>query len=961
MTVRPFHRLAVVNRGEAAMRLIHAVREINETRAEPIVVIALYTVPERQAMFVRHADEAYCLGPATAIGADGRRLNGYLDHAALERALVATRADAVWPGWGFVAEDPDFVDLCERLDIVFVGPSARAMRRLGDKIEAKRLATATGVPVAPWSGGPVAGLEDAERHALEIGFPLMVKAAAGGGGRGIRRVDGPDELAPALASARAEAHDAFGDDTVFMERLVTPARHIEVQVIADGEGSAWAVGVRDCSCQRRNQKIIEESSSPALTGAQEEQVRVAARGLALASDYRGAGTVEFLYEPDHQRFSFMEVNARLQVEHPVTEAVTGLDLVKLQLHIAAGGRLEGEPPMPIGHAIEARLNAEDPALDFAPTPGRVQRLELPTGPGLRVDCGLTAGDGIPAEFDSMIAKVIAVGRDRDEAMARLRRALRSTVAVLEDGTTNRAFLLDILDRPELRAGVIDTGWLDRVRLVREPARVRGAHAALVQAAIELADAETATDRASFYALARRGRPQTRAENGRLVDLRHRGQAYRMRVWHIGPSRRRLTVDGAVIDVRVEFLSEHERRLTLESTTYPTLISHQGADLLVEVDGVSHRVTRDDGGFVRSHGPAVVVAVPVKAGDEVAAGDVVAVLESMKMELSLTATFAGRVRQVLVAPNVQVGAHAPLLRLDPLDGAVEAAHGERVMFRSSPCAGDLQRLEWLMLGYEVPDEEVNAMLTTELGVGEHRLLRLYADLCALTRPRRGQSHAEMARSPQEYLYAFVRTLDARAEQLPERFVALLERALAHYGIESLDRTAALENACYRLFLSQQRPRAARAFVLAILDRRLATPAGAAGRGRADSRRRPRGGLRRDGRAPGRAGERSAAPRPRRAAARARRVSPRAGADAHRAHERGRAGAACGAARGDDGPLLPRVAGRAVHHRPARRHPVRAHALRPGRRAPPPGGDVRRVRCARPRAAGARRARGDASRP
>ena len=827
MTARPFRRLAVVNRGEAAMRLIHAVREINETRAEPIAVIALYTQPERQAMFARQADEAHCIGPATAIGEDGRRRNGYLDHAALERALVATAADAVWPGWGFVAEDPAFADLCERLGMVFVGPSGDVMRRLGDKIEAKRLAASAGVPVAPWSGGPVADIEDARRHALEIGYPLMVKAAAGGGGRGIRRVDAPEQLAGALASARAEAHDAFGDDTVFMERLVTHARHIEVQVIADGEGTAWAVGVRDCSIQRRNQKVIEESSSQALEPAQEEELRAASRRLALLSDYRGACTVEFLYEPADQRFSFMEVNARLQVEHPVTEAVTGLDLVKLQLYVAAGGRLHGEPPPAVGHAIEARLNAEDPALGFAPTPGRVQRLELPAGPGLRVDCGLAAGDDIPPEFDSMIAKVIAFGRDRDEALARLRRALRSTVAVLEDGTTNRAFLLDVLERPELRAGDIDTTWLDRLRLGGELETVRGAHAALAQAAIELADAETATERASFYALARRGRPHARTDSGRTIDLRHRGQSYRARVWHIGPGRRRVDIDGVPVELKVEFLSAHERRLTLAGSTYRTLISRQGADLLVEVNGVAHRVTRDDGGFVRSHGPAVVVALPVKPGDEVAAGDVVAVLESMKMELSLTAPFAGRVRQVLVAPNTQVAAHAALLRLDPVDGAAEIPMGERVIFPPSPPAQDLIRLEWLMLGYDVPDDDVERMLGGDIGADDLRLLRLHADLSALARPRKNASDPEADRSPQEYLLAFLRSLDVRAERLPERYVELLRRALAHYGIETLDRTPALENACYRLFVSQRRTRAARAVVLRILDRGLAAPVAAPG--------------------------------------------------------------------------------------------------------------------------------------
>ena len=269
--------------------------------------------------------------------------------------------------------------------------------------------------------------------------------------------------------------------------MVGNAHHIEVQLIADGQGQAWAAGVRDCSCQRRHQKVIEESSSVVLTREQEEEVKEASRRLALESGYRNAGTVEFLYEPTEKRFSFMEVNARLQVEHPVTEAVTGLDLVKLQLHVASGGKLEGEPPEPVGHAIEARLNAEDPAMGFSPTPGRVQVLDLASGPGVRVDRGIAAGDVIPPDFDSMVAKVIAYGRTRDEAAARLRRALRESTVIIEDGTTNRAFMLAILDRPEFKAGEIDIAWLDRIGVRGEMEADGGADAALLQAAIELAD------------------------------------------------------------------------------------------------------------------------------------------------------------------------------------------------------------------------------------------------------------------------------------------------------------------------------------------------------------------------------------------------------------------------------------------------------------------------------------------
>ncbi len=822
---RTFTRLAVVNRGEPAMRLIHAVRELNEELEHPITVIALYTEPERSAMFVRHADEAYSLGPTATVDAAGKRTGAYLNYEGLERALKAVRADAVWPGWGFVAEHPEFSDLCARMGIVFVGPSGDVMRALGDKIQSKLMAEKAGVPVAPWSNGPVESVEDARAHAERIGFPLMIKAAAGGGGRGIRRVNDMDGLADALETSRREAQDSFGDGTVFMEAMVQGAHHIEVQLIADGHGTAWAAGVRDCSCQRRHQKVVEESSSVLLTPEQEDEVKRSSVRLALESGYSNAGTVEFLYEPEHKRFSFMEVNARLQVEHPVTEAVTGLDLVKLQLRIAAGEKLEGEPPPPIGHAIEARLNAEDPARGFAPTPGRVQLLDLSSGPGIRVDRGIATGDVIPPDFDSMVAKVIAHGRTRAEAIARLRRALRESTAIIEDGTTNRAFLLALLDRPEFRAGEVDINWLDRLGVSGDMESFHGADVALLQAAIELADDETATDRASFYAYARRGRPHASAAQARNVDVRHRGQPYRIAVSQLAPDRYRTSVDGATVECAVERLSAHERRITIDGQTHRTLISRQGADLLVEVHGVPHRVTRDDGGLVRSHSPAVVVAIPVSEGDEVAEGDVVAIVESMKMETSLTAPFAGRVRRVLTGANVQVGAHTPLLQLEAIDDDDDDTGAERVGFESAETVDSdgLDRLRWLLLGYDVTAAEVRRVLDglddgePDLD-GEHRLLNVYADVRALTRARH-DIERELLHSPQEYLHAYLRSLDAKAERLPERFTTFLQRALGHYGVEALDRTPALEDACYRLFVSQQRADLANSAVLAILDRRL----------------------------------------------------------------------------------------------------------------------------------------------
>jgi acetyl/propionyl-CoA carboxylase alpha subunit/acetyl-CoA carboxylase carboxyltransferase component len=831
MAQRPFQRLAIVNRGEAAMRAIRAIRELNWERAEPITIIALYTEPERHALFVRQADERHCLGPATGGGGEEQRPGGYLDYTALERALTETRADAAWVGWGFVAEHPGFAELCERLGIVFVGPDPEVMRALGDKIEGKRLAERAGVPVAAWSGGSVDTVDDAVRHGEALGFPLMIKAAAGGGGRGMRRVDRADELRAAFERARAEAAQSFGDSRVLMERLVGAARHVEVQLMADGHGTVWALGVRDCSYQRRHQKVVEESASPALSPEQERELAASAVRLAKLAGYRGAGTVEFLYEPADRRFSFMEVNTRLQVEHPVTEMVTGVDLVKLQLEVAAGGRLEGEPPPSSGHAVEARLNAEDPGLGFAPTPGRIALLRLPGGPGVRVDSGVAEGDVVPPEFDSMIAKIIAHGRTREEAIARLRRAIADTMVVIEDGATNQGFLLEVLGRPELRAGDVDTGWLDRLQGQGAVQSTRHADIALVRAAIELCDDATAGERGRFYAFARRGRPEAGAPVRRTVELRHRGVGYRFAVSQIGPQRYLVEVDGTRIEAELEYISDHERRISYGGGSYRTLTAMQDADLLVEVDGVPHRISRDEGGLIRSPGPGLVVAIPVSPGDEVQAGDVVAVTESMKMESSLTAPVHGRVRDVLVSANMHVASGRPLLQIEPLAGEGPAGGGERLSFecRDGEVDADpsfLERLGWLVLGYDVPPAEARRILdgllaTSADPAGELRLLGVYADLRALSRPHAGDGDhgGGTPGSPQQQLHAFLRSLDPGAEGLSERFVANLERALAHYGVNGLERTSALEAAGYRLFLSRQRAETASVAVRAILERQL----------------------------------------------------------------------------------------------------------------------------------------------
>ncbi len=840
----------MVNRGEPAVRLVRAVRELNAEHGYGIRVVALHTEAERRARFVRAADEAVTIRSASG--------SPYLDHAELGRALTACRADAAWVGWGFVAEDPAFAELCASLGVTFIGPPPEAMRRLGDKVEAKLLAEQTGVPVAPWSGGPVTDLDDAQRHAGTIGYPLIVKARSGGGGRGIRIVRDPSELGDALERTQAEALKTFADPVVFMERLVEGGRHVEVQVIADQHGTVWAPGVRDCSVQRRNQKLIEESSSPALTAEQDAGLRASARALVAAAGYVGAGTVEFLYQPHEKVFTFLEVNTRLQVEHPVTEATTGLDLVKLQLHVADGGRLLGDPPVEHGHAVEARLNAEDAQQGFAPAPGVVELLHLPSGPGIRVDTGLAVGDTIPPDYDSMVAKVIAWGRDRPEALARLRCALRETTVVLRGGTTTKSFLLELLDRPEVVAGTADTAWLDRTGLTAPAGPARGAHVAVVQVAVDVYDAEEARERDAFLASARGGRPRASQEVGRTVELGHQGQTYRLEVAQVGDARYRVELDGAALDVEVDRLGPLESRLRIDGERYAVVAVHGQTSHLVEVDGVSHRITRDEAGVLRAPAPAVVVALRVAPGQEVAAGETVVVLESMKMETPVRAPYAGRVREVLATVNAQVDAGAALLRLEQVGEDVEVAETERVAFPAGPgpdgtdprgaARALLAALQSLVTGYDVTAgrgrrlvedyDRVRLALPAddpELLQGELAVLTTFADLCELSRNRpttAEEDNAEQVHSPREYFHAYLHSLDLEREALPEGFRARLARVLLHYGVDSLDPGPGLEAAVHRIFLAQQRATTQLPAVSALLERWLAAGALPSGPTRAD---------------------------------------------------------------------------------------------------------------------------------
>jgi acetyl-CoA carboxylase, biotin carboxylase subunit len=441
-----FSRVLVANRGEIAVRVIRALHELG------VEAVAVYSTADRDALHVRLADHAVCIGPPAAS-------ESYLRIPNVIGAAETTGCEAVHPGYGFLAENPAFARACADTDLVFIGPPPDVMERLGDKVSAKAELHAAGVPLVPGTNG-AASFEAIRAAAHETGFPVLLKAVAGGGGKGMRRVDDPDRLEDAYAEASAEADGAFGDGSLYLEKVISPARHVEIQVLCDTHGNVSTLGERECSIQRRHQKLVEESPSPAVTPQTRAEMEESVARACLAVGYRGAGTFEFLLGPEG-RPCFIEVNCRLQVEHPVSELVTGIDIVREQVRIAAGEplRVVGAAPRH-GHALEVRINAEDPARGFAPAPGVVERFRPPLGPGVRVDTAIEDGMAIPPYYDSMIAKVIVLDDDRPSAIVR---AIRALEELSVDGIpTTRELALDVLRSNGFASGEYSTGYLDEM-------------------------------------------------------------------------------------------------------------------------------------------------------------------------------------------------------------------------------------------------------------------------------------------------------------------------------------------------------------------------------------------------------------------------------------------------------------------------------------------------------------------
>jgi acetyl-CoA carboxylase, biotin carboxylase subunit len=449
-----FRKVLIANRGEIALRVIRACRELG------VETVAVYSEADRESLHVRFADDDVCIGPAPA-------RDSYLKIPRLIAAAEITGADAIHPGYGFLAENAEFAETCAASNITFIGPTAEQIRVMGDKAAARRAMIDVGVPVVPGTPGPVEDVDEALEFARSVGFPVIIKAAAGGGGKGMRVARDPDEFARSFQLARSEALSAFGNGDVYVERYLARPRHIEFQILGDKHGTVIHLGERDCSVQRRHQKLIEEAPSPAVTPDLRQRMGDDAVRGAKAIDYVGAGTIEMLLDEDGSYF-FMEMNTRIQVEHPVTEMLTGVDLVKEQIRVAAGEPLSVTELPPLrGHVIEVRVNAEDPSRNFQPSPGKIHTFHPPGGPGVRLDTHVYSGYTVPPFYDSLLAKLICQGRDRAEAIGRMKQALDSFI--VEGVTTTIPFLARVMDNERFAAGDVDTKFLEREPdLMKEP-------------------------------------------------------------------------------------------------------------------------------------------------------------------------------------------------------------------------------------------------------------------------------------------------------------------------------------------------------------------------------------------------------------------------------------------------------------------------------------------------------------
>lgn len=664
-------RIAIVNRGEPAMRFIKAVKEYNEIHSTELKTVVFYQTADLSTPWVMEADYSIEIEKDDLYQYLINKKIPYLDKEWIIKSLKKHQCDAVWAGWGFVSEDAHFVSLLESEQIVFLGPTSSAMKSLGDKILSKHFADEAKVPTTPWSKGALRDLDHALEVALKIGYPVILKSSAGGGGRGIQKIYKEDDLRSSFYTMKSISKNAFGDDTLFMEALVQNARHIEVQCIADYHGNVRTFGVRDCSVQRNNQKIIEETPPVGYSEAEMQLIEEKSAELLRLVGYHGAGTVEFLYDLDRKSPVFMEVNTRLQVEHCITEMLFNIDLVQMQIHVALGGEIGSVEKKARGHVIEVRLNAEDPYRGFAPSPGYVKKFIPSLIRGIRTDSGVTTGSEISPNFDSMIAKIIAVGDTRELTMKKLKLALLDTHIDIEGGATNLPFLLELLSLPQVTQNFVKTDFVEKYIKEKEALEKAGQEksstkwegAALIMTAIYLYGEKKRAALNSFESkIYNVSDPQEINSIVNGFKIPYKSESHNIIVHQIRPNQYIVSYDKDEVVVTKDLLDQ-KTYLTIDGEKIRIHYARQGDALSIDVGGEHYSILLGDSGEVKTLSPSVLIIMNAKEGDLVRKGDWLFSLEAMKMEQKYFAEKEGVIKKISASVGQQLKAGSVVLEIE----------------------------------------------------------------------------------------------------------------------------------------------------------------------------------------------------------------------------------------------------------------------------------------------------------
>lgn len=654
-------RIGIINRGEAAMRFIRTLHEYNIMHETAFESVVFYVEEERSSLFVQSATESF---PLTKFGVLTATDTPYLMHELLINALLSSKCDAVWAGWGFVSEDATFVEQLEKQKIIFLGPSSLSMSLLGDKINSKALADKCSVAITPWSKTPILSLEHAQEESKALGYPVIFKASNAGGGRGIRFVWMEQDLEAAYYSTKEETKRITGQEIFFIERLVSKARHFEVQALGDYHGNIKTFGVRDCSIQRKNQKIIEETPPVHISKEILIEMESAATRLLKEAHYEGAGTVEFIYDIERESVYFMEVNARLQVEHPITEELYQIDLVSMQIDIARGMSIAEYNYTPYGHVMELRLNAEDAAQNFKPAPGYVSYFKPATGLGVRVDTGITTGSVIPSQFDSMVAKIIVKAHNRSQAIGRLKRAVEETFIAIKGGTTNRLFALELLNHPQVVRGGVSTRFVEDLLIDYRPSEVCILEALLVIATQMYMSSENISIQKFIQDVRILGQPrEITAMGSQSIALTHKGCKYSLEINSLSSTLFMVRYKNYQYVYTYKEEGHQRSVLVLNGKTKVAQTSFSGTLWRIEIDNGVYLIDSGSHGTVTATSTGVILRTKVRIGDVVQSGDLLLQMEAMKMEIPLYASISGVVRDIMVDIGAQVSSGTVLMKID----------------------------------------------------------------------------------------------------------------------------------------------------------------------------------------------------------------------------------------------------------------------------------------------------------